>query len=238
MPALRFRQAERLERAIGYRFKSRSLMNEALTHSSATRRGHTGPRTNERLEFLGDRVLGLTVAELLMRRYPDDQEGALSARLSVLVSEPVLAEVARSLDLGPWLTVARSEDEGGGRAKPGILADAVEAVIGAIFLDGGWGPAAEFVRHHFAPRLETMAVPPRDAKSLLQEWSQARGLGLPAYELMQAVGPAHAPTFQVAVSIAGYETVTGRASSKRAAEQAAAEALLHRLSEAVQGKNG
>jgi ribonuclease-3 len=237
MPALQDRQADDIESAIGYRFKSRRLMNEALTHSSATRRGHREPRTNERLEFLGDRVLGLTVAELLMRRYPDDPEGALSARISVLVSEPVLAEVARSLDLGRWLTVARSEEEGGGRAKPGILADAVEAMIGGIFLDGGWEPAAAFVRHHFAPRLETMAVPPRDAKSLLQEWSQARGLGLPAYELMQAVGPAHAPTFHVAVSIPGYETVTARAPSKRAAEQAAAEVLLDRLSEAVGGRD-
>jgi ribonuclease-3 len=237
MPALRDRQADDIENAIGYRFKSRRLMHEALTHSSATRRGHRAPRTNERLEFLGDRVLGLTVAELLMRRYPDDPEGALSARLSVLVSEPVLAEVARSLDLGRWLTVARSEEEGGGRAKPGILADAVEALIGGIFFDGGWENAAEFVRHHFAPRLETMSVPPRDAKSLLQEWSQARGLGLPTYQLMQAVGPAHAPTFHVAVSIPGYETAAAQAPSKRAAEQAAAEALLERLL-APKGQNG
>jgi ribonuclease-3 len=238
MPALQDRQAEDIETALGYRFKSRNLMNEALTHSSASRRGSRGARTNERLEFLGDRVLGLAIAELLMRRYPHDPEGALSARLAVLVSEPVLADVARSLDLGRWLEVARSEEEGGGREKPGILADAVEAMIGGIFLDGGWERAAEFVRHHFASRLETMSVPPRDAKSLLQEWSQARGLGLPTYEVKQASGPAHAPIFHIAVSLPGYETASARAPSKRAAETAAAEALLDRLSQAVGGRNG
>jgi ribonuclease III len=227
MPALQDRQAEDIETALGYRFKSRNLMNEALTHSSASRRGSRGARTNERLEFLGDRVLGLAIAELLMRRYPHDPEGALSARLAVLVSE-----------LGRWLEVARSEEEGGGREKPGILADAVEAMIGGIFLDGGWERAAEFVRHHFASRLETMSVPPRDAKSLLQEWSQARGLGLPTYEVKQASGPAHAPIFHIAVSLPGYETASARAPSKRAAETAAAEALLDRLSQAVGGRNG
>lgn len=229
MPPLDERQADRIETAIGYRFRDRDLLDEALTHSSASRRGRKSHRTNERLEFLGDRVLGLTVAGLLIRRYPDDPEGALSARLSVLVSEPVLAEVAQTLDLGRALTVARSEEEGGGRMKPGILADAVEAVIGAVFLDGGWEAAADVVGRQFAPRLEAMSVPPRDAKSLLQEWTQARGLGLPSYELLQAVGPAHAPTFEVAVRVPQHEAATGRASSKRAAEQAAAETLLGRL---------
>lgn len=231
-------QADSIEQRIGYRFQDRRLLDEALTHSSSGRLRRRARRTNERLEFLGDRVLGLAVAELLIHRYPDDDEGALSPRLSVLVSEPVLAEVARALDLGSALTVARSEEEGGGRAKPAILADALEAVIGAIFLDGGWPAASEVVRRQFEPRLSTMLVPPRDAKSSLQEWTQARGLGLPVYEVLRAEGPPHAPTFEVAVRVPAHEPVTARAASKRAAEQAAAEALIARLAISLENGHG
>jgi ribonuclease III len=223
--------AAELEQTIGYRFADPALLREALTHSSALGRGR---RTSERLEFLGDRVVGLAVAELLFRRYPHEPEGALSPRLSVLVSEPVLAEVARELGLGRWLKVARSEEEAGGRERPAILADALEALIGAVHLDGGWEAAAGIVRRCVEPRLETMAVPPRDAKSRLQEWAQGRGLALPDYRVVEVGGPAHAPRFEVVVSVAGLPPARAVGGSKRAAEQAAAEQLLAAL-EAADG---
>jgi ribonuclease-3 len=221
------RELDGIERRIGHRFAARALLRQALTHSSAAGRGR---RSNERLEFLGDRVLGLAVADLLIRFYPDEPEGALTPRFSGLVSEPVLAEVARELGLGGWLDVARSEEEMGGRARPGILADAFEALIGAIYLDGGLAAAAGVVRSCLEPRLETMIMPPRDAKSALQEWTQSRGLGLPDYRITATTGPAHAPTFEVAVSLGDLGSATATGGSKRAAEQAAAEQLLARLS--------
>jgi ribonuclease III len=174
-------------------------------------------------------VVGLAVAELLIRRYPDEPEGALSPRLSVLVSEPTLADAARELGLGSWLEVAKSEETAGGRQRPAILADAFEALIGAVYLDGGWEVAAELVRRWIEPRLDTMALPPRDAKTALQEWTQSRGLGLPDYRVMSTSGPAHAPIFEVAVSLADIATATATGGSKRAAERAAAEQLLARL---------
>ena len=219
-----------LERRLGYQFKDRDLRREALTHGSATGARRKRPRTNERLEFLGDRVVGLAVAELLIRRYPDEPEGALTPRLSGLVSEPALAEAARELGLGAWLKVARSEEDAGGRERPGLLADAFEALMGAVYLDGGWAAAAAVVHRCVEPRLETMLTPPRDAKSRLQEWAQARSLGRPRYELVQIAGPDHAPEFEVAVAVAELPPARGTASSKRAAEQAAAERLLARLS--------
>jgi ribonuclease-3 len=218
---------EQLEDRLGYRFEDRRLLREALTHGSTTVRQRRP--TNERLEFLGDRVVGLAVAELLIRRYPHEAEGALSSRLSVLVSEPTLADAARELGLGSWLEVARSEEAAGGRQRPAILADGFEALIGAVYLDGGWEVAAELVRRWIGPRLETMALPPRDAKTALQEWTQSRGLGLPDYRVIATSGPAHAPTFEVAVSLADLGSATATGSSKRAAEQAAAEQLLVRL---------
>jgi ribonuclease III len=216
-----------IERRLGHRFADRRLLREALTHGSTTVRQRR--RTNERLEFLGDRVVGLAVAELLIRRYPDEPEGALSPRLSALVSEPTLAHAARELGLGAWLEVARSEEAAGGRERPAILADALEALIGAVYLDAGWDAAAGLVRRWIEPRLETMALPPRDAKTTLQEWTQSRGLGLPAYRVTATSGPAHAPTFEVAVSLADVGSATATGGSKRAAEQAAAEQLLARL---------
>jgi ribonuclease III len=219
-----------LERRIGYQFKEQRLLREALTHGSANRLKRKQRRTNERLEFLGDRVVGLAVAELLIRRYPDEPEGALTPRLSGLVSEPALAEAARELDLGAWLEVARSEEQAGGRERPAILADALEALMGAVYLDGGWEAAAAIVRRCLEPRLETMVAPPRNAKSQLQEWTQARSLGLPRYELVKTAGPDHAPAFEVTVAVADLPPVRATAASKRAAEQAAAEQLLARLS--------
>jgi ribonuclease-3 len=223
------RDWRQLERRLGHHFTDRQLLREALTHSSVAASGRRFRHTNERLEFLGDRVVGLAVAELLISRYPQEPEGALTPRLSWLVSEPALAEAARGLGLGGWLDVARSEEEMGGRDRPAILADAFEALIGAIYLDGGWQAAASVVRSCLEPRVEMMPLPPRDAKSTLQEWTQSRGLGLPDYRVTATTGPAHAPTFEVAVSLGDLGSATATGGSKRAAEQAAAEQLLARL---------
>jgi ribonuclease III len=219
-----------IEHRLGHRFSKKGLLREALTHSSAIGPGRRVRRSNERLEFLGDRVLGLVIAELLFTRFADEGEGALSQRHAGLVRRETLAEVGAELGIGDWLVLARSEEEGGGRANPAILADALEAIIGALHLDGGLPAAAAFIRANWEQRLAEMRAPPRDAKTTLQEWTQSRGLGLPDYRITGTSGPAHAPTFEVAVSLAAAGSATATGGSKRAAEQAAAEQLLARLS--------
>jgi ribonuclease-3 len=218
-----------IERRIGHRFAGKALLQEALTHSSATRSGRRVRRSNERLEFLGDRVLDLVIAALLFARFPGEGEGALSQRQAGLVRRETLAEIAAALGIGEWLVLARSEEESGGRSNPAILADALEAVIGALFLDGGLPVAEGFIRTHWEQRLAGMAGPPRDAKTALQEWTQSRGLGLPEYRVIETSGPAHAPIFEVAASLGDLASATATGASKRAAEQAAAERLLARL---------
>jgi len=225
--------AKAIEARLGHRFADRSLLTEALTHSSATGR-RRARRSNERLEFLGDRVLGLVIADLLISGYPDEVEGDLSRRHAALVRREALAEVAGDLGVAPWLVVGRSEEEAGGRANPALLANVVEALIGALYIDAGLEVAARFIQQHWLPRLEAMAVPPRDGKTALQEWAQSRGLGLPIYEVAAVAGPAHAPRFDVAVSLGDFAPCRAVAGSKRAAEQAAAEKLLACL-EACEG---
>jgi ribonuclease III len=218
-----------VEARVGHRFLRRARLREALTHSSAAGRGQRRKRSNERLEFLGDRVLDLVIAEVLFGRFPHEGEGALSQRQAGLVRRETLAEIAAELGVGDWLILARGEEEGGGRTNPAILADTLEALIGALYLDGGWTVAEAFIGAHWEPRLARMQGPPRDAKTALQEWTQSRGLGLPVYQVTKTSGPPHAPTFEIAASLADVEQVTATGSSKRAAEQAAAERLLARL---------
>lgn len=215
-----------LEARLGYRFRDRRLLDEALTHASL---GGRRRRTNERLEFLGDRVLGLALAHLLIERFPDDPEGALGRRQAHLASRGTLAGVARELELGRYLKLARGEEESGGRDNPTILADAFEAVLGAVFLDGGFAEAARIVRDLFGPRLSALRRPPRDAKTALQEWAQGRGLPLPEYHLVERTGPPHAPEFTVEVRVRGLSPERASGPSKRTAEQAAARRLLERI---------
>ncbi len=226
------RDLTRLERLLGHDFNDRRLLEEALTHASLAggrpRRGRPR-RSNERLEFLGDRVLGLTIARLLFERFPADAEGALGARLSHLVNRDTLAAVAREIDLAEWLRLSRGEEGAGGRTNPGILADCLEAVIGALFLDGGLEAAERFVRRHWEARAEALEAPPRDAKTALQEWAQGHGLSRPTYHLREAAGPDHAPRFRVEVSVEGLPPAVGEGGSKRAAEQAAARRLLETI---------
>jgi len=218
---------DRIEERLGHRFREPALLRQALTHASAAAAG----ASNERLEFLGDRVLGLVVAALLFERFPGDSEGTLARRFTALVRREALARVAETIDLGHHLVLSAGEEEAGGRANPGTLADACEAVIAALFLDGGLAAADAFVRRQWLPLLDEALPPPKDAKTALQEWAQDRGLPLPVYRETGRSGPAHAPTFAIEVSLTGHAPATASGPSKRAAEQSAAAVLLDRLGE-------
>ncbi len=217
---------------LGYAFSRHALLTEALTHPSALvpgrQRGRrvTANRGYDRLEFLGDRVLGLVVADLLWRRFENEPEGLLTRRHAHLVRRETLARVAEQIGLGRFLVLSHAEAMSGSAANPGILADACEAVIAAIYLDGGFAAAAEFVMRWWEPLVAEMQGPPSDPKTALQEWAQARGAGLPLYRLVATSGPDHAPRFTVAASVADGASATATASSKRTAEAGAAAALL------------
>ncbi|MBV1694413.1 MAG: ribonuclease III [Hyphomicrobiales bacterium] len=221
------RAANGLEASLGYRFKDGTLLERALTHSSA-RTGKAGTSDNERLEFLGDRVLGLVVAEMLIEAFPEASEGELARRFNHLVRGETCAAVARALGLGAFLVLSGSEAESGGRDKETILADACEAVLAAVFLEAGYAKVRDLVRRHWWPRLETAPSGAADAKSTLQEWAQGRGLDLPSYRAVERAGPDHAPMFVVEVKIGSRHTARGSGMSKRAAEQDAATTLLVR----------
>lgn len=227
-----------IEERLGHRFVNRQLLREALTHSSVSGRQRRAKFNNERLEFLGDRVLGLLIADLLFTGYAHEGEGALSRRHAALARRETLAEIAAELEVGGWLVLARSEEEGGGRANPALLADGLEALIGALYLDGGLSVAETFVRRLWEMRLAAMGAPPRDAKTALQEWAQGHGLALPAYRVVRTEGPPHAPSFEVAVTVADLAPETGAGGSKRAAEQAAAERLLTRVTTNTEPADG
>ncbi len=236
--------SEDLAQLIGHAFARPELLAEALTHPSALsprRPGGRRPRRPspngaprggyERLEFLGDRVLGLVIADLLWRSFEDEQEGPLTRRLTHLVRRDALARVAAAIGLDRHLRLSPAEAAAGAARNPGILADVLEAVIAAIYLDGGFGAAVAFIERFWEPLLAEMEAPPSDAKTELQEWAQARGLALPAYELIATSGPDHAPHFTVSVRVDGFDAASATASSKRAAETAAAAALLERLND-------
>jgi ribonuclease-3 len=230
-----------LERRIGHSFTDPELLAEALTHPSVlpqARRGRRGtkrarhagtPRNYERLEFLGDRVLGLGIADLLWRQFATEAEGPLTRRLAQLVRGETLAKVAAMIGLDRHLQLSPSETAAGAAQNPGILADACEALIAAIYLDGGFAAAFAFVERFWTPLISAMEAPPRDPKTVLQEWAQGRGLGLPTYQLTATIGPDHARRFTVAARVAGFDEATATASSKRAAETAAAAALWETL---------
>lgn len=223
---------ERLEAALDYRFEKPTLLIEALTHPSAPQRSAAARRGYERLEFLGDRVLDLIVAQLLWRRFPDDDEGALTRRQVALVRRETLAAVAREIGLGDFVIVSSGEGAAGVRENASVLSDVCEALIAALYLDGGIAPVQRFVERYWARYLET-TPPPRDPKTALQEWVQARGLSLPSYAVVETSGPPHRRRFTVTVSVAGDKVQTASGNSKREAETAAAAALLASLGEAT-----
>ncbi|WP_428488108.1 ribonuclease III [Rhodopila sp.] len=225
--------SQSFEALLGHTFKRPVLLKEALTHRSALT-GHGLPGhgrshgSNERLEFIGDRVLGLMMAEWLAERFPREQEGDLGRRLAYLVSQPVLATVAETIGLAAVLSVAPGEAKAGVTKRATVMADALEAALGALYLDGGLDVARDFVRRAWHNAMTGQAEPPKDPKTALQEWAQKRGLELPVYEVTGRSGPPHAPAFTVTVCV-GDLTGTGTAGNKRAAEQLAAEALTARL---------
>ncbi len=227
-----------LEQALGYRFRRPGLLERALVHTSTVCTPKERTETNERLEFLGDRVLGLVVARLLYDRFFDEEEGELAQRHASLVSRQSLHKVAvGTLDLGPRLILSKGEEDGGGRANPSLLADACEAVIGALYLDGGLEPAETFIVKAWTPLVDADLIPPKDAKTELQEWGQGRGLPLPAYRVALREGPDHAPVFTVEVSVEGQGQEQASGVSKRTAEQAAAQRILARLKAEESGNN-
>jgi ribonuclease-3 len=227
-PRRRKRSTTALEERIGYRFKDGTLLDCALTHISGLKGARNRAGSYQRLEFLGDHVLGLVISDMLYRSYPKADEGELSRRLADLVRKETCAEIARTIDLGPAIRVGASEANAGARSRLAILADVCEAVIGAVYLDGGYKAAEELVVRLWQARMQATAQPLRDPKTVLQEWAQARGLPTPAYREIARSGPDHDPEFRVAVQLPAFAPAEGLGRSKRAAEQAAASAMLVR----------
>lgn len=217
-----------LEARIGWTFSRRALLDEALAHASVAE-GRTGVANNERLEFLGDRVLGLVIAEHLVAADPASGEADLALRLNALVNRSACARAARSIGLGAALKLSRSEAASGGREKDTILADGCEALIAAIYLDGGLPAARAFVTRAWGDALAQGAKAERDPKTALQELAAARRKAAPVYVVTERSGPDHAPAFVVEVQVGGLGAASGVGGSKRDAERAAASALLERV---------
>jgi ribonuclease III len=234
----RKRAATVLEQRIGYHFSDPSMLEIALTHISALRGARNRSNSYQRLEFLGDHVLGLVISDMLYRAFPKADEGELSRRLADLVRKETCAEIARSIDLGAAIRVGSSEANAGARTRLAILADVCEAVIGAVYLDGGYKAAEQLVERLWEVRLSATAQPLRDPKTVLQEWAQARGLPTPAYREVGRSGPDHSPEFRVAVALPAFAPAEGLGRSKRAAEQAAAAAMLAREGVEPARRNG
>lgn len=211
---------------LGHSFSQPELLVRAVTHASISSESRPD---NQRLEFLGDRVLGLAMAEALLRADPNATEGQLAPRFNALVRKETCADVARQIDLGSVLKLGRSEMMSGGRRKEALLGDAMEAVIAAVYLDAGFDVAREIVVHLWGNRIDTVKTDARDPKTSLQEWAQARGQNPPNYRELDRKGPDHAPVFTVEVRLESGETTQAQANSKRAAEQMAARSLLSAL---------
>lgn len=226
--SLRARDRETLEARLGYVFRDPALLQRALTHSSAIAPSRRTAESYQRFEFLGDRVLGLVVAHMLSERLPTANEGELSRTLNSLVRKETCAKVARKLGMGSFVRLGESEARTGGADKDAILGDVCEAVIGAIYADGGLDPAYTFVSRMFGDNLDVAQARRADSKTTLQEWAQAQALEPPAYVEIARSGPDHAPVFTISVSVLGYDAITASGPSKRLAEHQAAERFLLR----------
>ena len=213
-----------LSTELNYTFEDPGLLRQALTHSSI---GTSQASSYERLEFLGDRVLGLVIADMLLEVFPDEDEGALAKRLAALVSARTLADIANEIGLGEHIRV--QDSDGNLAGAPGRLADVCEAVIAALYLDGGLPVAREFIARYWLQRLKNTTNPPTDPKTLLQEWAQARGYDLPNYIEIELAGPDHAPSFTISVQVGEMLPAIGEGMSKRAAEKLAAARFLEQL---------
>ena len=217
------RELQAFQSRIGHRFADPALLARAMTHASIA----TGARpSNERLEFLGDRVLGLVMAEALMQEDRRAAEGQLAPRFNALVRKETCADIAREIGLGEVLRLGKSERMTGGRRKQALLGDGVEALIAAIYLDAGFETARETVLRLWGDRIDAVEDDARDPKTTLQEWAQAQGMSPPSYEVVDRTGPDHAPVFVIRATLDDGRDAEGQATAKRAAEQAAAKALL------------
>lgn len=235
MPASFSKNIALLEDSIRYSFKRKSLVQEAITHKSfAHENPKEAPSFNERLEFLGDAILSLTISEYLFRRYPEFSESQLSRLRAYTVRESTLAEVAERLNLGDYLRLGKGEERTGGRKKPSILANTFEAILGAVYIDGGLKKANDFVLRNLKIKIESLVKKNLifDYKTRLQEVAQAQFGVLPRYVIHKEEGPEHNKTFEVKVYIKNNLYGTGRGKSKKAAQQLAAEAGLKKLKQA------
>ncbi len=214
-----------LEETLGYSFKNPELLRNALTHSS---RGEA--KNYERLEFLGDRVLGLVVADLLFYTFPNEKEGDLAKRLASLVQGATLAKLSARISLGDYILFSDAEAAAGGAENDHILADVFEAVIGAIYVDGGFSPCQKIITEHWTDVLHTMKEPPLHPKTAIQEWAQSKGFPLPVYEISGQSGPDHAPVFEIQLFIKGHAPITASGRSRAEAEKNAAKAFMEGVS--------
>lgn len=217
-------RTEQIEKQLGHRFKNKGLLTDALTHSS------TNEETNyERLEFLGDRVLGLIVANALYEKFPDEAEGDLAKRLAALVQGELLAEIAKEIDLGKSIILSDAETQAGGAENENILSDVFEALIGALYLDAGLAKCKTFIEKLWKERFFQMKTPPQHPKTIVQEWAQGQGLPLPAYKILKQHGPDHAPLFDVQLTVKGYGPVVAQGSSRQEAEKEAAKLFSEQI---------
>ena len=217
-----------LEARIGHKFSDATLLNTAFTHVSALKSSRKRAESYQRLEFLGDHVLGLIVSDMLYRAFPDADEGELSKRLADLVRKESCADVAKSLGLLEDIRLGSVGAGAGARLRKSVLGDVCEAVIGAIFLDGGYPAAAQFVERNWTERMRKPRRPLRDPKTVLQEWAQGQGLPTPIYREIERTGPDHDPQFRVSVELPGLHPAEGVGGSKRAAEKVAASVMIER----------
>ncbi|MEZ0212671.1 MAG: ribonuclease III [Xanthobacteraceae bacterium] len=221
-----------LEARLGHAFTDRTGLALALTHISAVTSVRGGPprtRSYQRLEFLGDHVLGLVVSDMLFQAFPDGDEGDLSRRLAELVCEEACAEVALEMGVAPYIRLGSGEAKAGGRKRQPILADIAESVLAAVYLDGGFPAAQALVERFWRPRIAAARHAQRDPKTALQEWAQARGLPTPVYKLVERQGPDHSPEFRIAIELPGFAPVEGSGRSKQSAQKAAAGAFLEQV---------
>ena len=221
---------DKLQDVLGHRFNTPELLQEALTHPSTDAHQSENEHLNyERLEFLGDRVLGLVIAEMLLTSFPEEREGDIAKRHTGLVQADALAVVAHEISLGDYLSLSVGEHRSGGRKKKAVLADAIEAVLGALYLDAGLEPAKAFIKKYWHKAMVSYDIPPVDAKTELQEWAQKRGLPLPQYVLLERSGPDHSPVFDMEVRVKGHPPQNGISHSKQSAQKHAAQNMLDYL---------
>ncbi|MDA0782350.1 MAG: ribonuclease III [Rickettsiales bacterium] len=229
---------DKIEKALSYSFKDHSLLEEALTHPSISKQrcDKISFFNYERFEFLGDAVLGLVIAELLINKYPEEKEGSLAKRLAGLVRGEALVSVARKLNIGEFIKMTQGEEVMGGRDNSSNIENTLEAIIGAIYIDSGLESARDFISRHWIELVDNMKEPPKDPKTELQEWSQGRGLPIPEYKVIKQTGPSHDPFFEISVKVEGVEEVTADGNSKKKAEKNAAKKLLKIIKEEDSGK--